>query len=433
MVPGRHGQHWAGCPIRMSLMSGGEVAFSASRAACASLGSPVEEMTMHPRGQPTRITTAAVVTGIVIVAAAGCGAAGAPSGGSGTLTPPSVNNSPTRTGSAPGSPPAHGILECVSGQIAMIDPLSGMRTWTESIAAPSLSGWTAAGCPGFRTPEPPYDLEDFSVDLRRVVASGGGHVGWVDVSTGAVTDVSGITTPPTPTFGAPPAPIDSDPKFDPKDNSFWFVRSGTSILRVPDGGSEASTVAVRNLAPGATNDWGISAGSSLVDFGILQSNAPGYLLLRPWVNPDATVAIGGEYSTGTQVTALPNVQWRPATITGDDSTAFGRPTYVSEFDWITDTQILCNVFSSNSNGTATDLLTYSPGTGAFTAATLLSSNFAMNSDFLASPDGSTVAFLSNNQGQTTPYTIALSNLGGQPAPIGPLGSANGAVMLLAWR
>jgi hypothetical protein len=396
---------------------------------------------MQKRDPSRRIRLATSACVAVFVSA--CGASGTPSTANGTLPPPNG----TRNGTVPPSatpmsflPPAHGILECVSGQLTIVDPSTGATTWSEPTTAPTVSGWMAAGCNGpHESGTPPYDLENFSTDLARVVAfegtpasSAGSHVGWIDLLTGAVTDISAMTSPP-PSFGGAQPTIDTNPEFDPGDNSFWFARTTdgktAAVMRVSDGSSTASAVGTISYS----DAWGISSLGTLVDVSDPYSPSG----LPPSVNPRASVAVtiagSGSSASGTQIALLPAGSWKQATISGPDATAFGVGSSLADtaLQWLTDTGLICTVPQA-SGGSEIDLLTYTPGTTLLTEATLVSSNNATSSHFIASPGGSEIAFLSYTQGMPTMmYTIAAGDLKGQPTPIGtPLSDMTS---LLAWR
>ena len=58
---------------------------------------------------------------------------------------------------------------------------------------------------------------------------------WIESSYAPLTDVTAFSA--LTALGVS-ADTDSYPLFDPKDNSFWFVRNGTDVTRVLDGGTQ---------------------------------------------------------------------------------------------------------------------------------------------------------------------------------------------------
>jgi hypothetical protein len=342
-------------------------------------------------------------------------------------------------------PPANGILECGNfvdnlgishSGLAMADPATGSIIWTENISPPTLPRWSPIGCArvgaGVTDPDAltqPYDLENFSRDFRRVVAINGPEVGWIDASTGAVTDASQIT-PPSSAFGAAPTQ-DIKPFFDPQDNSFWFQRSSAqanppsvSLMRIPYGGSQAESV----RSGSSVFSVGLSNSGAVVDF---QALAPG-LYSHVSVNPSGSVALDCEPGTGVgrltqcQVSSPLNSPWKAANVSGSNaqdlvSTWIGRPG-----DWVSDTQLIGITYAG-----AVDLATYMPATASISTAALIPNvGNAMPKDFVLSPDGNTVEFIgSDPTGKAFLYRIGLAQPGGQPSQVGPIGDVD----LLAWR
>jgi hypothetical protein len=381
---------------------------------------------------------------------------GSPRSTTGTSGPGTAAETPSPTQARWTAPPAHGILECglsfdsqwlSHSGLAMADPATGRIIWTENIAPAAVNGWSPIGCGPCRcaqgsgdTLTPPYALENFSSDFRRAAATNGGQVGWIDASTGAVTDASQITPPSSPGFGATPGQ-DSNPMFDPQDNSFWFERSSpatnntvtTSLMRIPNGGSQAV------IARSASSDFsvGFSNNGTLVDF---QALAPGpYSHVA--VNPSGSVALDCEAGVGVapgqcQLASPIDGPWTAANVSGSDVDALVNTWVYIGGDWISDTQLI-GIPSSPGGTTPVDLATYVPGTTSISSATLISdAGNAKPRDFILSPDGNAVEFIAlDPTGKAFLYKIGLADLGGQPSQLGPIGDSftTGQFDLLAWR
>ena len=374
----------------------------------------------------------------------GIAASASVTGGTTTASP-----SPTPSAVRWTPPPAHGILECgdfvdnlgiFHSGLAMADPATGAIIWTENISPPTLNGWSprggARGGPGVPSPDfltQPYDLENFSSDFRRVVAINGPEVGWIDASTGAVTDASQIMPPSSPAFGAAPTQ-DSNPFFDPQDNSFWFQRGSplgnppsVSLMRIPFGGSQAESV------KSGTSGFsvGLSSGGAIVDFQALA--ATGAIYGQVAVNPSGSVALECEPGTGVgpsqcQVSSPLYSPWKAVNVSGSNAQGLVGTLIFSGADWVSDTQLI-GITESNPN--AVDLATYMPATASISTATLIPNvGNAMPKDFVLSPDGNTVEFMGNDStGKEFLYKIGLAQPGGQPSQVGPIGNFD----LLAWR
>ena len=334
-------------------------------------------------------------------------------------SPGAVNRVGTTQG-APGDsgPPTHGILASgggsgAGGELYVLNPITGQQLWSETGYNGDAQPWVEGGlsCPcmegiteGAWANTSPWSDEAVSPDLSRVAAvpdedwnGPAGHVGWIDLLTGAVTDVTAFSA--STALGAS-ADTDSYPLFDPKDNSFWFVRNGTDVMRVLDGGTQPMKVGT--IPDG--DSFVISRTGTLVDIpsatdslGDVQVGISFGLPLK--TNPDGTEF--STYSSNGILELGPTGRgpWTPSSVAGLGPPDTGDPAYAT---WLTDTLLLAPLKSG-----AVDLLTYTPSAPTVTAATLLSSPLPdvggggapASPTFTISPDGKNSRFPGQHGGR----------------------------------
>ncbi len=233
---------------------------------------------------------------------------------------------------------------------------------------------------------------------------------------GAATDVTARTA--STALGASPD-TDAYPLFDPKDNSFWFVRNGTDVMRVPEGSTQATKV---GTVP-AGDSFVISRTGNLVDIPSTTDSIGDTQIGISYGSPLSADSDGTEFSTfsntGLELGPTGRGPWTPSPIAGLGSFEGGLTA-----TWLNDTLLIAPLASG-----AVDLLTYTPNDSSLTAATLLTTT-PSSPTFTISPDGKTLAFLASLAGGGLGlYEISLGEAGAQARFVG----ATTCNELIGWR
>jgi hypothetical protein len=344
----------------------------------------------------------------------------------------SSSASPTPKVTANKAMAGHGLLACSDfDSLILIDPKSGSTIATAPVSAKIPTGWSAGYyCPdrnrGLDGAERVRLREQFSPDLSRVAvygsqADGSQHVGYVDLATGLLTDLTAKHQ--TTGFGST-LPVHCNPLFAPSSNTFWFLeavpnRDRSTVHRVDlTTGAEETRGTVDLKCPNIYAQilvWASDQVAALPTF-------PSYAALP---NPTGTLAVSRPVGPG--MFAGFSLFVSPS----------GPPTRVSmnggkndcqPYAWADDSTLIC----ATQAGGDWILVVASSVTASTTSAQatpLLPTNTRRNYSPVTSPDAKTVAFASQQGTDISLYTIALANAGAEPTLV----AANMTFSLISWQ
>lgn len=291
--------------------------------------------------------------------------------------------------------------------LTALDPTSGAATATRTFTFPTDV------TPNLNAGNPYFARQAFDPDLRRIAATqtfpsdGSTHAGWV-TATGQFVDVTAAVSGQQSDFSS--AIKHTSPAFG-ADGSFYFLDSQTSeIKRIsPEAAAAPETATPETVLSETDSDF--------------------------FVWPSGTVAPCGA--------CIPHVEYKTA------GGAYGYGARVS--DWLDDNTIVCTTTDDHQiivvapYPGGTDVPSGRWGCGADdTDRDLLPSTDRRNWNPISSPDGQTVAFISQaGVGESAPELFVISRNGGDPTKVttsvsfertadGWLGSSN-RLQLLDWR
>ena len=331
--------------------------------------------------------------------------------------PPAVGQTTTSTGGAsPIRPSAgtrnaitgHGLLACVnSDNLELIDPKSGSLMATAAVTARVPTGWESA----FHC-----DIRDvFSADLSRLAvrgfqADGSLHVGYVDLATGTLTDVTAKR--PHTGFGAA-LPSDCNPLFGPTSNTFWYLEgcaagSGMTVHRVDLASGTDQT-------RGTVNTLGFLVWAS--DQAGESKNTAADVLL----NRSRTL---GAVGTSSGISLFTSPAGPPVDVSVHYSADQTGDACLPKA-WAGDSTLICTHW-----GEPLEVLQVTASTTSVQATPLLPTNTRFNFSPVSSPDGSVIAFLSKQGTDVSLYTIALARAGTEPTLVA---SNVTGLVLIAWQ
>ena len=389
---------------------------------------------------------------------------GPSSGSSGSVGGPSGPIATASSGATSAAPGKTGIVALAQNQfLGFLDPASGLEVTRIDLAA-LFGPVTAAGphfqsgwqCDGYRTPSAAalHLREEFDRDYTRVAVvdrehfpDESRHVGYIDIATGTFTDVTAMTTKSG--FSAH-VPIDVNPLFDPKANVFWFLRdtgeiiavnldTGTSEVRAqtPAGQTGSPATASFVVAPGSDQPVAGTGGSGTVrscddilpnpsgtvaaiDMELLNGTAQEIGLFTDFTDTLATSAddVAGNDVALAAKAAIVMVDGGPP----PNSLGSGGP-HCLPLAWVSDNTLVCDRRQGPGGPGDLALDKLAAGQGATTSTLLLPPSERQNYGPVISPDGSTIAFLSQ-QGSSviadnvSLYTIAVDQPGSEPARVG---------------
>ena len=358
-----------------------------------------------------------IVGVLVATLLAGCAGSGPSSATNGSAplstasSPPSTAHSGMPTGAVTAERLApHGliVLDCTGEQMRLetIDPASGQVTGSEVVPkqfddpvfpAPEYDLTATCG----PVPDPTWHTREFFDPsfTKLVVTStdqpdGSKHVGWLDLTTGKITDV---TARDIGSAFTSQTPTDQYPKFDEITGLFWWTRSFTS--------GQASQVLSIDPRTMQETDHTPSSGSGF-------DGADGGQLLRGNGVPDPTgtraaVASQGPglppHGEGVEVFDLSQPRLSDDQVTGQLHVVPGMPAFCEVQSWLDATHVILSAGSPTWDYGSCPSSEVDVGESRPSLVPLLPPNDHANRDFTPSPDGKTFAFASTGNGKNGIY------------------------------
>lgn len=281
--------------------------------------------------------------------------------------------------------------------------------------------------------------EQFNSDFTRTALvdesvrdDGSRHVGYVDLTTGRVTDVTASGIGPSAGFAAPALPQDDDPLFSPGKEEFVFAR-GQDVIGVDLKSMARTTRAHRGIdglgKPFPTNGLVVAPGSGA----ILASDAIPNPSGTRAVSSDPLDTVDHEQPFPTLLvwddlsqTLDPNAKGRKIRITNLPETPWGGP-YGGMWNlidcapaaWIDDSTFICDEgLAALVESQSLQVITLQGGQSEVSGRSLLPTNVRKNSNPVVDPSGTSVAFYSSAPGQASIYRVPAS--GGTPTKVADL-------------
>jgi hypothetical protein len=280
-----------------------------------------------------------------------------------------------------------------------------------------------------------FEREQFSADLSRVAvvgpqADGSQHVGFVNLGTGALTDVTAQHA--STGFGAA-LPVDCSPVFGPTSNTFWFLEG-------PAQGSAVFTVHRVDLTSGAEQTRGtiqFNSPCSGISPKILVWASDQVDAITGFYGPDAVLpnpsgTLGAtrcrNCSGGITLFTSPashevNVRVNFPANPGGNGLSDCIP-----LAWAGDSTLICDILPV-AGGSILVVVQVTANTTSVQATPLLPTNTRNNFSPIISPDNSMVAFESAQGNVPSLYTIALGHAGAAPTLV----ASNMTFSLIGWQ
>jgi len=336
-----------------------------------------------------------VAAALVAAISTGCGASGSRPGASG---PPIADGDPGASAThRPEGLAEHGLVLFVCDhdngyRLESIDPgtgaVSGTVVLPMDLADPVMSLDPRFGSCGEMTSPVWRTRELFDRDFTRMVlrssqrSDGSRHVGWIDLASGRITDVTARTSGHG--FSSM-TPVDNAPAFDPITGDFWWARGLDDVLSIDP---ETLKVTDHHLESGGGNY--AYAGQFMLTEGT--PDASGRRAAAVWVP-----AIGRAPVVRVLDSTHGLNEFETANPAGRDVSVAGLDGGCRVEGWLDDSHVIVN----DTIGSACPTSVIDLDNPALVR--ILPANDHVNHDFVVSPDRGTIAFVSAGGGKIGIY------------------------------